>query len=170
MKIFNLLTVILAFTFSSIKGQTIEHNNPQLLIKTIIAKGSLSENEFGNQADWIEIYNEGETSVDLGENKWFITDNPKRQKKYRLPKQIIAPKKSIIIWCDDENRVKKQIHANFKLSSYGETLVLSCRYQDEILIVDSVSYNPLDMDNQMAICRTEKGLVYKQLNTDREGN
>jgi hypothetical protein len=36
------------------------------MIKTIVAKGSLRENEFGKQADWIEIYNNGDQDINLG--------------------------------------------------------------------------------------------------------
>lgn len=168
MKPIYLFIFFFVFIFNSSSSQTPEKEKPQLIIKTIMAKGSVCENEFGNQADWIEIYNNGDLPVDLGENKWFITDNPKRQKKYKLPKRVIEPNQSIIVWCDDENRVKKQIHTNFKLSSYGETIVLSCKNEDKITIIDSVSYSRLDINNQMAIFRTDTGLVYKQLSTDRE--
>ena len=138
-------------------------NQNQLIIKTIVAKGSVRENEFGKQADWIEIYNNGEESVNLGSHKWYLSDNPKRLKKYRLPNIIIKPKKSIIVWCDDENRVKKEIHANFKLSSYGETITLSLKKGKEIIAVDSISYSPLNEEDQMAICRTALGLIYKKI-------
>jgi lamin tail-like protein len=167
MKPIYLFICLFFFILNSCISQTLEKYEPQLIIKTIIPKGSICENEFGNQADWIEVYNDGDIAVDLGEYKWFITDNPKRPKKYRLPNKIIGPKKSIIIWCDDENRVRNQIHTNFKLSSYGETIVLSYKSDDELLIIDTVSYMPLDIDSQMAICRTDKGLVYRQLSADR---
>jgi len=68
----------------------------QLIIKTIVAKGSISENEFGKQADWIEVMNKGK------EDK-------------------------------------------------------------EIIQVDSVSYGPLNENEQMAICRSKNGLVFQQL-------
>ncbi len=149
--------------FAVLNNLTTQAQESQLIIKTIMAKGSISVNEFGNQADWIEIKNTGNEAIDLGQDKWYISDNPKRPRKYKLPKMVIAPKQSIIVWCDDEGRVKKEIHANFKLSSSGETIVLSCKKDDEIKVIDSVSYQPSDIDVQMAICRTENGLEYKAL-------
>lgn len=149
--------------FALLSNSYTKAQEPQLVIKTIMAKGSISVNEFGKQADWVEIENIGNEVVDLSKEKWYISDNPKRPRKYKLPKMMIAPKQSIIVWCDDEGRVKKEIHANFKLSSRGETIVLSCKKDDEIKVVDSLSYQSSDIDVQMAICRTENGIIYKQI-------
>lgn len=80
-----------------------------------------------------------------------------------MPKQIIKAKSTLVIWCDDVNRVKNEIHTNFKLSSYGETIVLSCKKDNEIIKVDTVTYAPLKENKQMAICRTDEGFVFKQI-------
>jgi hypothetical protein len=138
-------------------------NNNQLVIKTIVPKGSVHENEFGKKTDWIEIYNNSEEEIDLGQGKWYLTDNVKRPKKFKLPAITIKANNSVIVWCDDANRVKKEIHTNFKLSSYGETLMLSYKNDKEIITIDTVSYEPVKEDEQMAICRTSSGLVFRKL-------
>lgn len=162
----SILTILIIGLISNIslsQSTTSNFTSEQLIIKTIVAKGSLRENEFGKQADWIEIYNNGDQDINLGDHKWYLSDNPKRPKKFKLPKQIIKAKSTLVVWCDDINRVKKEIHTNFKLSSYGETIVLSCKMDNEITEVDTVTYAPLQKNEQMAICRTDDGLVYKQI-------
>ncbi len=133
-----------------------------LIIKTIVAKGSIKENEFGNRSDWIEIFNISDDTINLGLKKWFITDNPKRLKKYKLPSVIIHPNSSIIVWCDDEAKVRKQIHTNFKLSSYGESITLSCKDGKNLKVIDNVTYENYSGNEQMGLLRTDSGLIFKQ--------
>ena len=162
----SILTILIIGLISNISLSQSTTNNfasEQLIIKTIVAKGSLRENEFGKQADWIEIYNNEDQDINLGAHKWYLSDNPKRPRKFRLPKQIIKAKSTLVVWCDDINRVKNEIHTNFKLSSYGETIILSCKKDNKIIKVDSVTYAPLQKNEQMAICRTDEGLVFRQI-------
>lgn len=126
-------------------------SNDQLVIKTAVAAGSVKANEFGNYADWVELHNSGNSVIDFSEQKWYISDNKKRLKKYRLKKQQVQPNKSIIVWCDDEDRVKKENHTNFKLSSRGETIYLSKKEGNTLIIIDSLSYDALNTKGEVAV-------------------
>lgn len=161
--VFLISLVISSTCFSQNKINTTTSNS--LIIKTIVANGSTKENEFGNRSDWIEIFNTSEDTIDLSLKKWFITDNSKRLKKYRLPSIIINPKSSIILWCDDEAKVRKQIHTNFKLSSYGESITLSCKDGKNLKIIDNITYENFSKNEQMGLLRTDSGLIFKQLST-----
>ncbi len=121
---------------SKLDGNT----SSKLIIKTVVAAGSVKQNEFGKAADWIEVYNPGENSVDLSNEKWYISDDFNKLKKFRLKKQVVLPQQSITVWCDDQNRVKTENHTNFKLSAYGETVYISKKSGKELTVIDSLSY------------------------------
>ena len=75
--------------------------------------------------DWIEIYNTGETAIDMG--GWFVTDDLADPGKYQLPADdpnatTVAPHGFLIIICDG---IGEGIHTNFKLSSGGEAVGIS---------------------------------------------
>lgn len=49
-------------------GQSLE-------ITTVVAKGSVLINEFGQRSDWLELKNTGNKSIDLGATKYYISNN-----------------------------------------------------------------------------------------------
>lgn len=121
--------------------------NSCLVIKTVVAKNSLIENEFGEKADWIEIYNNASHTIDLSKQQWYVSDDTLMLNKFRLREKQIPPHTSIKVWCDDENMVRDQIHTNFKLSSTGETILLSFKDEGDYYIADQLTYT----DTQMAV-------------------
>ena len=120
-------------------------------IETIVINEFMSDNnnfffdEFGDDDDWIEIYNFGTEPIDIG--GMYITDTFTDPAPYQIPTG--APEATtvpaggyLIIWADDET-AEGPLHANFKLSaSGGEDLALFDRYGNEI---DSIlDFGPLD--------------------------
>lgn len=161
-----LITLLFLGHSSILKSQNANH--PNLKITKIVAKNSSFQNEFGDESDWFELTNTSDKSLDLSTTKWFVSDDAARPRKFRLPKLILSPNQSIIIWCDDEDRVKEQIHTNFKLSSRGEDVVISKIEFKRINIVDAVSFPALEGDSQVVIHRTDNGLILRELGTDNE--
>jgi len=84
--------------------------------------------------DWIELFNP--TSEDINLRNTFLSDKTDDILKWEFPDTIIQANSYLIIWAD--NDVSQQgLHANFKLSSAGEAVVLS-NYNASI--IDSISY------------------------------
>ena len=56
----------------------------QITINEVLASNnSINEDpDYGANADWIELYNAGQTDVDL--SGWSVTDNLKKPQKYIL--------------------------------------------------------------------------------------
>ncbi|MBK8562502.1 MAG: lamin tail domain-containing protein [Saprospiraceae bacterium] len=78
--------------------------------------------ENGEYEDWIELYNNSGSSVNLG--GWFLSDNPDNLDKWEFPTNTIIPAMGyIIIWADEDSS-QGPLHANFKLSAMGEELLL----------------------------------------------
>ncbi|WP_397444459.1 lamin tail domain-containing protein [Polaribacter sp. R77954] len=84
-----------------------------------------ASDEDGEFEDWIEIYNYGTTSVNL--NGFGLSDQVDNPSKWVFPNIELAAKEYIIVWASDKNRAidKDELHANFKIKSGGEAIILS---------------------------------------------
>ena len=79
----------------------------------------------GVAADWIELYNDGASAVDL--SGWGLTDSASRPYEWRFPDGTsIAPDGYLVVFADgtDVPLVNGELHASFSLSKGGEYLGL----------------------------------------------
>jgi hypothetical protein len=131
-----------------------EPNNPNDTTSVIIAEGFLKINEFlasgdgflnefGQPADWIEIFNPNNFAVTLEAGKWFITDAAVTNKeKYNLPVRTIPAKGFLLVWADNQHNMPnaQDIHASFALSAAGEHLGIFYKNENEIIEIDEKLY------------------------------
>ncbi|MGJ8640827.1 MAG: lamin tail domain-containing protein [Opitutaceae bacterium] len=120
-KIGQLLTIVgslLLFTAASIHAQTVviselmPDNNVTLL------------DEDGDSTDWIELYNNSDSPVDL--TGWHLTDDTNDLTQWTFPTTSIAARSYLVVFASDKNRsiAGSELHTNFKLSASGETVAL----------------------------------------------
>jgi hypothetical protein len=79
----------------------------------------------GDQPDWIEIYNNGDTPIDMG--GWYATDALDDLAKYQLPTDnpgltTVPAHGFLVLICDG---LGEGLHTNFKLSGGGEAIGIS---------------------------------------------
>jgi hypothetical protein len=80
--------------------------------------------ENGAHADWIEFFNN--TNANVSMNGLYLSDDPSNKTKFAFPANaVIAPYSYLIVWADEGISTATHIHANFKLSSAGEYIILS---------------------------------------------
>lgn len=80
----------------------------------------------GNSPDWIEIHNTGSEPVSL--EGLCLSDGTKKLDKFVFPDVIIPADGYAVVLCSGEDRITaEEMHTSFKLSSDGETIVLSWR-------------------------------------------
>lgn len=97
--------------------------NSDVVINEIMPKNNVTAtDEEGKHADWIELYNNSSSAVNL--NGYFLSDDVTNPNKWQFPDTSIAGNSYLIIWCDSDT-MDPGLHANFKLSSAGETITLS---------------------------------------------
>ena len=89
----------------------------------------------GEFEDWIELYNNGSETVDL--NGYFLSDDSADPMKWTFPEGVSLESDSYLIVWADEDLEQEGLHADFKLSSSGETIILSDRNN---LIIDALEY------------------------------
>lgn len=107
-----------------------------LVINELAAKNNtIASDEDGDYDDWIELYNNTADVITL--NGYTLSDDPGQPDKWAFPAVSIAPGDYLIIWADDDTLVTDDLHANFKLSSGGESLTL---YNAAGAIVDLVAF------------------------------
>ncbi|MBM4103733.1 MAG: hypothetical protein FJ263_06715 [Planctomycetes bacterium] len=94
----------------------------------------------GEYADWIEIYNFGDTPINLA--GMYLTDDLGNPIKWQIPSgysaQTTVPAKSfVVIWADEDTQ-DGPLHANFKLSASGEDIGLFAA--DGSTLIDSITF------------------------------
>ena len=82
------------------------------------------EDEDGDNEDWIEISNQGDSAVNLG--GWYLTDDADDLNKWAFPRIVLDPGAQLLVFASNKNRSDpaRELHTNFKLTSQGEYLAL----------------------------------------------
>lgn len=107
----------------------------QVIINEVMSVNTNTLTDFdGDYSDWIEIYNNGTTSVNLMD--YYITDKNSNLTKWKFPNITIAPQQYMIVWASGKNVVYNngEIHTNFSISAEGEILYLVA--PDGVTILD----------------------------------
>jgi len=93
----------------------------------------------GEFDDWIELHNTTDNEVNI--SGWYLSDNPDNPRKWVFPEgSVIAANSYLIVWADEDGKAPEGLHANFKLSSYGESVLLSSSDETKNLIMDHIQF------------------------------
>jgi len=140
-----LLIVAVLFCVTYINAQS------PITINEFMASNSDSvTDQDGDFDDWIELYNKSNEAFDL--SGWHLSDNPDNLDKYKFPEgTIIGPSGFLIVWADEDGD-QDGLHANFKLSSVGEVIMIT---DPDTVIVEEVVYGQQQPD--MGYARTPNG-------------
>ncbi|MBN1508526.1 MAG: lamin tail domain-containing protein [Sedimentisphaerales bacterium] len=100
---------------------------PTLVINEVLARNDLnSKDPQGEYEDWIELYNGGEETVDVG--GMYLTDDPCEPRKWRFPTgqplvTRIPPGKYLLVWADND-LAASGLHAGFEIDVGGGDIAL----------------------------------------------
>ncbi len=110
-----------------------------------------AEDNYGNAADWIELYNAGDEEVDL--SGMSLSDSLSKPNKWVFPDGAsIAAGEYLVVWCDGLDEFKDgYIHTSFKLSENDDGIVLTARsgltvFNEAMLIPEKNTSCGLDAD------------------------
>ena len=101
---------------------------PKVVLREILAENlSGLKDEEADPEDWIELFNAGDTEVDLA--GWSLTNDPEAPDLWIFPSLVLPPSGSTLVWASAKDRtnqpISRYLHTNFRLSDNGGTLVLS---------------------------------------------
>jgi hypothetical protein len=141
----------LIFVFSCKKYRD---NLSDVVINEIMpVNSSTAADQDGEYDDWIELYNQTASAVDL--SGYYLSDNKKNPAKWQFPQGTsITGNGYLIIWTDSDS-TQPGLHTNFKLSSTGEDAVLS---KPDETIVDKTSFPSVSQTGESSYSRVPDGI------------
>ena len=97
----------------------------QLHINEVMAKNENGlTDRFEDKSDWIEIYNETDSAVNL--ENWSIADKISLLNVYKFPSLIIPSEAYLVVFASGRNiTLANEIHLPFKLDADGEDVYLT---------------------------------------------
>ena len=85
---------------------------------------SVIQDEDGDYSDWIEIYNNGTTTINLC--GCYITDDSLMITKWCFPECQLEPDSFLLLFASGKDKTMgPYLHTNFKIDSDGEAIILS---------------------------------------------
>jgi hypothetical protein len=121
-----------------------------LLINEFMAQNdTFIQDPCGDYDDWIEIYNYGDTAIDIG--GMYLTDDVSNSIKWQVANDnpsatTIAAGGYLLIWADDQT-FQGTVHTSFKLSAGGGEDVALFGTDGSTLIDGIIGFPPQDADN-----------------------
>lgn len=99
--------------------------------------------DYGNDCDWIEVYNNGDEAVDMA--GLYMTDNLLVPFKWRIPYgdpgETTIGAKGYLVFYADEAPLLGPRHLDFKLDNMGESVGLSYPSELTTIWVDSIHFS-----------------------------
>lgn len=119
----------------------------QVVINEIMAdNGTTALDNYNENDDWIELYNTTSSAKDL--SGMYLSDDPLLLNEWQFPSgSFIAPNSYLIVWVD-KDADQSGLHANFKLSSAGESVI----FGNGTTVFDQVDFTAQTMDVSFARC------------------
>lgn len=120
-------------------GYTVGYTPPPLYVNEFMANNQSAlidpaeSNEF---PDWFEIYNAGETALDL--NGYYLTDDLTDLTQYQITDTLVIQPQGFLLFYADNDAEQGIEHTNFGLNNEGDTLVLVDK--DGFMIIDSYTF------------------------------
>ncbi|MEJ5302374.1 MAG: T9SS type A sorting domain-containing protein [Bacteroidales bacterium] len=126
-----------------LKATTVSSDISDVRINELMASNAhIIADPAGEFDDWVELYNSGSLPVLLAGA--YLSDKPTDLRKWAFPSEtVILPGQYLLVWCD-EDPYQPGIHADFKLSASGESIILTA--QNGVSIVDRVDFGPQSTD------------------------
>ena len=101
----------------------------------------------GGYPDWIELFNAGDTAIDL--SGMYLTDDYEDPTQWRIPDGVfIDAGAHLLLWADNDEE-QGDLHTNFKLSRGGEAVALFDTDEGGNKIIDGIVFGPQTADVSM---------------------
>lgn len=100
-------------------------SGPVFINEFMASNGETIADEDGDFEDWIELYNAGDSAVNL--NGFGLSDDYDRPFRWVIPNVTIQPGEFLLVWASGKHRTDPsgELHTNFSISSSGEELLLT---------------------------------------------
>lgn len=130
-------------TFDGPNGNTLAPG--EIVINEFMADNDSIPDPAGEMEDWIEVHNLTQQPIQIG--GVYLSDNPALPAKWQFPGGTVVPAEGYLVVWADEDIGQEGLHAAFKLSAGGESVVLS---NPDFSVVDSTTYGQQTTNHSMA--------------------
>ncbi len=118
---------------------------PDIVINEFMATNQDAyEDEFGEDADWIELFNREEFDVNIA--GYYITDDLGEPFRWKIAdgyaEKTTIPATGYIVLFADRDTLQGPMHCDIKLGAEGEEIGLSVTVNNEFHWIDTISYGP----------------------------
>ena len=126
------------FSTSTLRVEALESRRllaADIRISEFMASNSSTiEDSFAESSDWVELFNAGDTDIDLA--GYYLTDDALDLEKWAIPSVILPAGGEVLIFASGRNLVTLagELHANFQIAADGEYLAIV--HPDGSTIVD----------------------------------
>ena len=129
-------------------SETRHVENSPIVISEVMVKNRVTlKDEDGVFADWVEIYNRGSETVNIG--GYGLSNKENRLLRWQFPSIDLEPGAYLLVFCGDKNSIDltQPLHAPFSLNSQEDTVILS---NDKAQILDRVVTPTMESDQSYA--------------------
>lgn len=137
-----LVVMVLAGLVDAQSFTQIDESPPKLVINEIMAANSSTITDPQDHFDdWIEIFNYGDSAIDLA--GMYLSDELDNPTQWQFPLRrpdltVVPPGQYLLVWADGDPLDFPGLHTDFKLSASGETVTLFDT--DGQTLIDLVSF------------------------------
>ena len=126
------------------KVQEIHSSGPVRLNELMSVNETTLLSEEGKTPDWVEIMNISNREVNL--EGYSLAKSEKATNVFTFPRCVLQPGEAVIVYADStlKNEAGAELHAPFRLSSAGGTVML---FSTSGTAIDSVNFPALGADN-----------------------
>ena len=132
---------------ASTRHYVVGYQPPPLFINEFMADNATTlqdPDEMGEFPDWIELYNAGPASIDLGGK--YLTDDLNDPTKFRIPDGLSVPAGGFVLFYADSDPGQGPLHTNFRLSRLGESIGLFDTDTTGNQLIDAHTFGPQIVD------------------------
>ena len=135
------LTLVATYEESNTDEELLAAIAVPIKVNEVSAGNSVFINDWMKKNDWIELYNNTDTDLDVA--GLYLSDDIDEPLKYQIPEgngvvnTIIPARGHLLVWADKLESLS-QIHANFKLSNTDGNMVLAS--SSEVFVARNADY------------------------------
>ena len=145
-----LSSMIFAFPTPTVSNELVIIQPEGVIINEILSANQMGIlDEFGELEDWIELYNPGNTPINVG--GYYLSDDPLIRDKWLIPSSspdsTTIPAQGWMLFWADNDEIQGIRHAGFRLSNNGEYLSISG--PDGFTLADEIEWGYMAPDTSL---------------------
>ncbi|MEM9548300.1 MAG: CotH kinase family protein [Bacteroidota bacterium] len=120
----------------------------EVVINEFVASNDLMSqivDSAGEAEDWIELYNNSESAIDLSDA--YLSDDPSNLLKWQFPSGTFIPSDGYLIVWADKDEDQAGLHSNFRLSKAGDEIYLT---NADGSVIDEVEFGEQETNTSQA--------------------